>query len=394
VDVHRKLTIFISYPSDLLTDFRPHGDGLLAFEFINRLAQRGHTLHVVCQSVEIQGKLPETVKLYSSLSPISSPILSRVRFLIRSRQLFNRLYRDRKVDIIHELNPIVKGLSFSFLGTEVPVVLGPFHPQWPDDAEVLPYRRPAAAASASFFSKTSLKHLVFSQQQRQADALLLSTQAALTTLGNVSENTDKAYDLPPGVDDIFFSPNSSEVNSAPETPTILFLANLEVRKGIFTLLDAFEHVAEVLPSCRLIIAGSGTQLDQTQQRVSRMSCQSQITLLGKIERTQIPETMRQCTVYCLPSYGEPFGLTALEAMACGKPIVVTNAGGLAYLIPEQGGYRVPPRNSQALAEALLKILSTPELQIQMGYYNRKLVERVYSWERVIEKLESIYYKLI
>jgi len=125
-----------------------------------------------------------------------------------------------------------------------------------------------------------------------------------------------------------------------------------------------------------------------------MSCKSQIFLVGNAERTNVCQYMRQCTVYCLPSYGEPFGMSALEAMSCGKAVVATNVGGLAHLVPDRGGRKVPPRNAQALANALLEILCSPELQTKMGQYNRSLVEKKYSWEQVIMQLESIYYKSI
>jgi glycosyltransferase involved in cell wall biosynthesis len=104
----------------------------------------------------------------------------------------------------------------------------------------------------------------------------------------------------------------------------------------------------------------------------------------------MPELARQCTVYCHPSYGEPLGNSALEVMACGKPIVGTNAGGLGLLIQEQGGRKVPPRDAKALAAALIEILESPQLQGMMGAFNRRLLEGTYSWDQVVEQLESVY----
>jgi glycosyltransferase involved in cell wall biosynthesis len=100
--------------------------------------------------------------------------------------------------------------------------------------------------------------------------------------------------------------------------------------------------------------------------------------------------MQACAVYCLPSYGEPFGMSALEAMACGKPIVATDAGGLRHLVVDQGGRRVPPGDANALATALREILATPELRREMGKHNRRLIEERYAWPHVIGRLEDIY----
>jgi glycosyltransferase involved in cell wall biosynthesis len=144
----------------------------------------------------------------------------------------------------------------------------------------------------------------------------------------------------------------------------------------------------------LLVAGPwGEDFDEVKQQISSMSCRVQIKLLGSVERADVPKLMHDCTLYCMPSYGEAFGMGALEAMACGKPVVGTDAGGLRYLIPDEGGRKVPPGDAQALADALLEILGSPELQVKMGQYNRSLVEKIYDWERVTEQLESIYYKL-
>ena len=100
--------------------------------------------------------------------------------------------------------------------------------------------------------------------------------------------------------------------------------------------------------------------------------------------------MQSCAVYCLPSYGDPAPLAAVEAMACGRPVVATDAGGLGYLVPDEGGARVPPGNAGALADALGRILGDPALARSMGEHNRRLVEERYAWPRVVDRLEDLY----
>ena len=88
------------------------------------------------------------------------------------------------------------------------------------------------------------------------------------------------------------------------------------------------------------------------------------------------------------------GMVALEAMSCGKPVVGSDCGGLHYLIPEQGGRTVQPEDSVLLAKALLEVIQSPELQQEMGRYNRRLVEQTYDWEEVVNQLETTYYDSI
>jgi D-inositol-3-phosphate glycosyltransferase len=83
-------------------------------------------------------------------------------------------------------------------------------------------------------------------------------------------------------------------------------------------------------------------------------------------------------------------MTALEAMACAKPVVATDAGGLRHLVPDEGGRKVAPGDPEALAAALQEIVSAPERQRAMGRHNRRIVEERYSWARVVDRLEDAY----
>jgi glycosyltransferase involved in cell wall biosynthesis len=100
--------------------------------------------------------------------------------------------------------------------------------------------------------------------------------------------------------------------------------------------------------------------------------------------------MRRADVYCLPSFSEPFGISALEAMSCGRPVVATNVGGLGRLIQSEGGRTVPAGDPAALGSAIAELLRDPGLRREMGSFNRALVERRYSWDAVVDELESVY----
>lgn len=383
-----KLTIFIAHPSDFLTDCRPNGDGLTAFGFIKGLAARGHTLHIAAQQVELEGALPPNVKIYPIKTYARGLITQRLEYMLRSRLLFNRLRRQHRFDLIHQLNPVNKGLSLGLLGVGLPIVLGQFYPDWPADAEAPP-ERPALWRQAQLKLKAVVRRQVLRWQQRFAAALLLSSPAARGVLYKPERVEEKIFVVPSGVDVEHFTPAPAGQPSATP-PHILFLASLWRRKGILTMLEAFALIHRAMPECRLTIVGSGTLEEEVHARAEAMAARAQITFIKQVSRAEMPVVARQCTVYCLPSYGEPLGQSALEVMACGKPIVGTDAGGLAHTIREAGGRKVPPRDAQALAAALLEILASSELQTQMGEFNRRLIVQDYAWDRVIDKLESIY----
>lgn len=389
-----KLSIFISHPSDLLTNCQPNGDGLVAFEIINHLARRGYTLHVVVDQIDIQCPLPENVRIYPTQIKSSVALIRRLLYIIKVRQKFHQICQKSSLDIIHQLNPGTIGLSFSLLGIKLPFVLGPIVAEWPYEA--FPKNQSQIFQNLVYRVSKNLKKSLLFLQQIQANALLIATPAALNKVYHPESVKHKLYDFRHGVNTEFFSPHPSqncnkELSNQATTNIILFVGRISHEKGVSTLLEAFELVISTLPTCQLVIAGAwDDDIENTKTKINAMSCRSQIQTLGVISREMMPDVIRKCTVYCMPSYGEAFGMGALEAMACGKPIVGTNAGGLAYLISEKGGRKVPPKDAYALASALIEVLTSPQLQSEMGQFNRALVVEKYNWEKVIDQLELIY----
>ena len=383
----KELSIFISHPSDFLTDCQPNGDGLIAYGFISRLAERGHTLHIAVNESELAGPLPDNVRFYPIKTRFRGLVTGRLEYMLKSRLLLNRLRRTERIDLIHQMNPVNKGLSLSMIGAGLPVVLGQFYPDWPADAET-PVEKLGWWRRMKLHAKEMLRRQVLNLQQRFAAVLIVSSRAALERIYQPERASEKIAILPPGVDTTHFSPG--EEPALASEPNILFLANLWRRKGIFTLLDAFQIVHRAMPNCRLTIVGSAGLEAEVHRRADALSARPQITFIRQVSRAEMPAMVRKATVYCLPSYGEPLGNSAIEVMACGKPIVGTNAGGLGELIQDGGGRKVPPRDANALAAALLEILASPELQTQMGKFNRDLIQREFAWDRVMEQLETAY----
>lgn len=386
------INIFISHSSECLTNHKLHGDGLVAYEFIKRLANRGHILHVATASMDIKGEIPENINLYPVKQVTSISTLAPIEYMLGVRKLFDQVRKKHQIDLIHQLNPVSRGKSCLLTNTGLPLILGLFVPGWENDLVAQQVKKPFSFGKFIVNLTQPLIEIGDRHQQKYASALLLSTLAAKSRIYS-QEFEQKTYCLPYGIDIDKFSPDNHQ-STNNQSPIILYLASLTHRKGILTLLDAFEQVIEKVPNCQLQIAGKGEQENAVKSKIEQMSCRKQIALLGMVSRQDISTVMNNCTIYCLPSYGEPFGISAIEAMACGKPVVGTDAGGLGYLIKNEGGRKVPPKNSQALADGLIEILTSEKLQQTMGKFNRDLVEKTYNWEKIIDKLEDIYFKVI
>ena len=130
------------------------------------------------------------------------------------------------------------------------------------------------------------------------------------------------------------------------------------------------------------------------QRLAASAGHERVDLLGRLSRAEARAAMQDCDVYCLPSYGDPCPLTAVEAMACARPVVATRAGGLRHLVPDGGGRQVPPGDAAALAGALRELLVDPGLRRTMGEHNRRVVEERYAWSPVVDRLEGLYEEAI
>jgi glycosyltransferase involved in cell wall biosynthesis len=384
------LNIFVPHCSDLLTDHLPHGDGLIAHGFLTHLARRGHRLHVAVERVDVREPLHPNIAIYQIPPPTVGRIFSRIEYMLRIRSLFNSLHKIHRFDLIHQLNPVFTGLSLSLVGSGLPLVLGTYVARWPDD--------PDSITSRGNWLRRGLglgRGMIAGVQQRNADAIVLTTPAARNRLPRPNVVRDRVYMLPHGIDADLFSPETgwdsdTRLLEDQANPSILFFANVVPRKGIFTLIDAFRAVAQECPNALLRIAGDGSALAEVKRQVAGFNCAGRIEFLGRQERTAAPRLYRNSSIYCLPSHGEPYATTVLEAMSCGRPIVVTEGGGLPYMVHERGGKRVPVGDPVLLAKALLDLLRDPSQRIAMGRYNRKLVETTMTWENVVRQLEEIY----
>jgi glycosyltransferase involved in cell wall biosynthesis len=383
----RRLTIFVSHPSHFLTDSWPHGDGLIAYSLLRRLADRGHTLHVAVPLSGLTKPMSQNVRLYPLKTTVPhtkdhQSLPYRVEYAFRVRSLFSQLSKGIKFDLIHQMNPVVGGLSLFLYGLGYPLLMGPIWPLWTSLGE---------KAAGRLKLSARMKDVLLTPQFFRSDGILTPTPASAARLPRSIRSSYKCFPFHLGIDLDEFSPDPA---ATPGNPTVLFLANMQERKGIFVLLSAFAQVAERCPSARLIVAGDGAHLDEVRRRIQESAHRDRIQVLGHVSRDEVASTLRACSVYCLPSFGEPYGMSALEAMACGKPLVVTDAGGLGHLVPGQGSIKVRPGDAPALTDALVRLLGDQEMQNDMGRFNRSYVNAFHSWNHVIEELEDIYFELL
>jgi L-malate glycosyltransferase len=387
--LRRSLNIFVPHCSGLLTDHRSHGDGLVAHGFIQRLAERGHTLYVAAESVDLEQSLPSNVHIRQPAGEARGGLVYRLRYMQAVRGWYRELRKQVRFDVIHQLNPVFTGLSLALAGASEPLILGPYVASWPEDPDS---NMAGGGVVASVVS--GAKSWIAGAQQQKANALLVTTLKAEDRIPSASRLRDRIYTLPHGLDTDFFSPIPGQRGLGVEDQDILFLSNLVERKGVFDLVTAFHMLASDLPHARLIIAGAGPEMGKIRALAETLDLSQRIVFAGKQTREQSVTLLRECAIFCQPSHGEPYGMSVAEAMGCAKALVVTREGGLGYLVDDDGGLRVPMKRPEELSHALRSLLENPARRSAMGEHNRYRAVSSMSWEKVVDRLEDVYWRTI
>jgi len=174
---------------------------------------------------------------------------------------------------------------------------------------------------------------------------------------------------------------------------ILFLGRLVPYKGVEYLIKAFPRVKEEVEDAFLLIVGDGPLRENLEKIASDMEDVRIMKRKGKEDDSSLYYPI--CEVFVLPSVTrqEAFGISLLEAMACGKPCITTNISGMPCVIGETGTL-VDPRDPGGLSSAITELLSKPEYLKELGRKARKRVENEFSRERVIEKIAPIYVEVL
>ncbi len=167
-------------------------------------------------------------------------------------------------------------------------------------------------------------------------------------------------------------------------PSILFVGNDFERKGGAILLEAFRLVRAELPAARLQIVGATTPV-----------AEPGVSVLGRVnDRERLAALYGQASVFCLPSFFDPYPLVLMEAMAYGLPCVSTTVGAIAEEVAhDESGLLVPPGDSAALAAALLRILRDPAYGARLGRAGRQRVEQQLNWDQVVARMAPVLDRL-
>lgn len=173
---------------------------------------------------------------------------------------------------------------------------------------------------------------------------------------------------------------------------VLFLGRVGRQKGLDLLVPAFQDVARCYPDAHLVIAGPDGEgyRAQVEAWVAEAGLESRVTFTGRLEgRTKLAAYV-DCNVFVLSSHGENFGAAVTEAMACGKPVVVSDRVDIAEEIVRGGAGVMVSCTPESVAAGLSRLLDDPALAAGLGERGRALIQRKFTWEAAVPRLIGIY----
>jgi D-inositol-3-phosphate glycosyltransferase len=244
---------------------------------------------------------------------------------------------------------------------------------------------------------------------KDADRIIAATPAELAQLQWLYHtDTNRVAVIPPGVDLSHFYPIPTDEAKAyigiPSTDRmVLFVGRIEPLKGLDVLIEAMGRFCQrsqvEQKQLDLVIIGGEPEVSpqvmtdemaRLQALREKYGIKDMVTFLGKRAQDTLPYYYSAAEAVVVPSHYESFGMVALEAMACGTPVVASQVGGLAFLVQDGvTGYSIPVGDPEALCCRLMTLLSDPDLRAKMGQQAAQFARR-YAWEAITVQILGVY----
>ncbi|HZU14118.1 MAG TPA: glycosyltransferase family 4 protein [Chloroflexota bacterium] len=299
--------------------------------------------------------------------------IARITLSFRLARRTREILANEQFDVIHAHEPLMPSLPPTVLRYSTALNIGTFHA----------YR---GSYYGYFYGRPMLRRVFDSLDGRIA--------VSFAAKRFVRQYFMAPYRvIPNGVDVSAFDP--AVVEPLPELsdgrPNILFLGRPEKRKGVGYLLRAYPHIKRACPEARIIIAGAGDWEHSPYRAFIESHGFDDILVVGQLSEEEKARYFRSAHVFCAPAVqGESFGIVLLEAMAARLPVVTTNIEGYRDVVSdEREGLLVPPRDEEALAGAVCRLLEDNELAQKLGAAGRIKAQQ-YAWDRIASQVLDFY----
>ena len=379
-------------------EYPPHvvgGLGRHVGALARNLAEQGHEVHVVTRApadqadveeVQLDGVFVLRVAEPPPVIPFEDLVPWVLAFNNRVQGAAGRLLRERPFDVIHAHDWLVAYAAAGLKQTwGVPVVATVHATEYGRHQGWLPGPMNKLIHQVEWW-------------------LTYEARRVITCSRYMHQEVEELFMLPPdkldvvpngvAVRDFEVDPDDARAKRAeltgPQTRMVLFAGRLEYEKGVQTVLHAMQRIRAQVGPTRFFVAGVGTYSDQLRREVRRLGLQRHVRFTGFLEDRELRLHYAAADVAVAPSIYEPFGLVAVEAMACGTPVVVGDTGGLREIVEGGTGLCFTPQDADALADALVRVLEDPELAADLAARGLARIRKRYDWAAVAARTVEVY----
>ena len=358
-----------------------------AAELVREAAARGHEIHVASGWAEDGDVLPRDARRHVladlRLQPMSVNLLGRLRKDWRAGKRLGALARQIAADVI-----VVNTESLLFAPR----------------AGRLAGRPVAVIARGMRLETSPLGHVFFRLQRRWVDRYIAILSGSIEPLRRRGVPADAITFIPNGVDTEVFCPGprdaalARELGLRPDGPVVGTVTHLSPRKGAHHLVEAVARLVQRVPEVQCVIVGgivaneTHDYAERVRRRVRELGLERHVVLAGR--RPDVPRLLSLFDVFVLPSETEACPRSALEAQACGLPVVGFRVGGMPEVVEDgKSGRLVEPFDTEALAACVADLLADPEERRRLGEAGRARVQAVYDVRqnvgRMVDAIEAL-----
>ena len=373
------------------------GAGVVAEKLTKSLARLGHKLHVIApRSAGSEEHEINNDVFVHRINFINRPLLSAPSYWISLKRRFGVIEKEiGSFDIVHANN--IADFSLTKKMTKAPRVITLHHLAY----SVLNTTKP------TYFNR--IKNLggeigivpyIEKICVKRADKIIAVsnyTKKELTLTYNVP--AAKIEVIYSGIEQKSFDFNKEEKKEIRhkfglhKKPTVIFVGRLEERKGLPRLLEAFKQVLTNIDA-NLVVVGSGDQRPY-RELASSLGIMNRVVFTGYVDELSLRKLYSICDVFASSSRLEGFGLTLVEAMAAGKPIVATKVGAIPETVKNrENGILVEIDDLRGLANGISTYLGDEKMAKNVGKRNAKYVKERFGWEKSAKEVERVYRQLV
>ena len=369
------------------------GGEVLFIEFASEMAKRGHSVHVLTHKDSSRAGLKfDNIYIHEvkpGLSSFPPSYFQNIGFILNATWIGLRIIKNYQIDLIHcnNFSPIIVGTLLSKLCNKpliktVHVVFAATSKYWSNWSK---------QTNVSRFS--SIIGPLFEKLTIRLPADIIHTVSKTTKENLVRFGARSKIILVPNIVNLSSYDKLNLKKSYGDY--ILFIGRLVFNKNLNVLIESFVKVVQKVPNAKLIVVGTGPMLQIWKKMVRDLELKDRIIFTGYVGENEKMDLTANTSAFVLPSINEGMPTVVLEAFAMSTPVIVSDIQSHREIVDDGvDGFLIPLDDKQKWAEKIIYILTNREVCKKMGCNGRAKVEKQFSSQIAINKLESIYKELI